>query len=835
MSNSTHKENYKSDLAKSRFTPLLIELNCDDIKTLTSCDISQRGYSEVITLTKTVYNSHNKNNILVFDCDKNTGNDNFYILDVILSQLSGEIKNIKTIKTLKESLKAIANINAGGLLNDYLGKYLDKGLDFLFDEVSGEIASLLSETISSVDVSTAVTDALEGAIHEEVSENLGDSLAKIEKQSLSLSSESKAEIDKLSQLFASSESKDVFQLAFRLLLAVAIKQPKLLFISNPHKLDNDSIALLSLIFSFAKHLRDRDIHIGLSAVFAYNDTSFNLYGEVDESVKDKQQLLTILHRFTQRYAMLERPSSDIPTIAVKSSTFIGRDDELKRLNRYFENSKSSKFITVLGEPGVGKTALINTHLDQISKTHNPIMLSIVNEAGYSSLATGLSSLEKSIIDEEKRLTLTQTWKEKGFSSFKNLASKKTAFKAAGILMPGSDMLLNIVDAGLERYNADDAIRKVNDLGGQDFNHLEESDQEKLFDKLDRAIEALQNITLDDRYLILFIDDLQWIDERSSEYILTRLLKLPALYIIASMRPSDAATQVKLWRSQATSYTHSLAMFRAAQINDACEVESPIDISALDCHSIHLLGFDNDALTQLIEKTLKGTREQCRELAHAISQYLTSSDNECVNTLFAVETINMLCDDKLYTHNQVDRLVLSHPLSFNPEVKDITRTIAKTFAVLQKKHQASLSHVNDKSDGNRFNLMAYAVLEERLYLLKIYFGQRGNAAVNTLLMSSLLGAPFSSALVKKAIEALINSKEPELHTLRDHIVQGNKHTQLLPEHYDIIEEVYEILRRLDKRSDHYSFRHNLLGIFLDKQLEHLITSTGKAWDAFIATL
>ena len=70
-------------------------------------------------------------------------------------------------------------------------------------------------------------------------------------------------------------------------------------------------------------------------VYTYTDDHFQLYDNVDEALQNKQQLLVAQRRFVQRYAMLEKPGSDIPMVAVKSSLFIGRDEELKQLSHQF--------------------------------------------------------------------------------------------------------------------------------------------------------------------------------------------------------------------------------------------------------------------------------------------------------------------------------------------------------------------------------------------------------------------------------------------------------------------------------------------------------------------
>ena len=116
-------------------------------------------------------------------------------------------------------------------------------------------------------------------------------------------------------------------------------------------MDDNSLAILSLLLSYAKHQKDADKHVGLSFVYTYNDEAFQPYCEVADNLKQKQRLLDDQRRFSQRYAMLERPSSDIPKVAVKSSLFVGRTNELSQLQANFEQRDGLTVSVVSGEAG----------------------------------------------------------------------------------------------------------------------------------------------------------------------------------------------------------------------------------------------------------------------------------------------------------------------------------------------------------------------------------------------------------------------------------------------------------------------------------------------------
>ncbi|MEZ9370362.1 tetratricopeptide repeat protein, partial [Shewanella sp. 10N.286.51.B2] len=841
MSVLGYLSNYHNDLLCSQQTPLLIELNQDEIKRLYNDTNKIQRQSLPALVAKRVYDKNKDNkasNIIVVDGDAVTSSVSFALLESVLEQLRHELKGIKNLATLKESLKTATSIATGGLLNDFIGDHLDKGFNFIFDEVGGHFTNLFSDVaINNIDLSKTVLSSVEDLLHDYAGNSLGDVIDNINKQNLYLSASAKSEINSLSNTFSKSLKIDAFQLTFKLLLATAIDAPKLIYINNPHKLDNNSIGLLSLLLSFAKNQKDNDKYIGLSILYTYTDKHFQLYGDVDEALQNKQQLLLAQRQFAQRYAMLEKPGSDIPVVAVKSSLFIGRDEELKQLKDQFIHRKPTTLSVISGEPGIGKTALVNQHLANIQKHTENITLTLLNEVGHSSSNTGLSSIEKSILDETKRLELVAGWKDKGVNFLKNIASKDNAIKAIGTILPGVDKALSVADAGFQRVMLDNHVDRVIQSSWGDLDNKKTDEKQRQFDNLDKAIEKLKGICSEPLPMVLFIDDLQWIDDTASEYILTRLLQQPDLYIVTTLRPGDAATALKSKQASQSLHEYSIALFKACEVRGFEACREGIDSGDLKAEIVPLNGFNKLLLTELVTKVIQGEAAQHESLSNSIFSTLASSEANSVNSLFAIETINMLCDKKLYSDNEFERLIFDNPLRFNPDIKDIENALAWTFLTLQKKYQASLSHANQSSNGQSFNLMAYAVLEERLHLLKIHLGEQGNAAVNTLLFSSLLGAPFSSSLVDKVITAVASTDVLELCPLKTHLVGSESDTYLRSEHYAIIDEVYEILRRLSVNDDKYQYRHGLLHTFLDKQFDYLLDSvlidnTVKAKDELI---
>lgn len=869
-------KNYINKLIKSYNKTLLIEINQKDLSYL-----EKKSLEELVLITGSVFNNNIKdetNLIYINGNDYNINNcseeNPIILLDSILGITSDSIQVQKNINILKSTIKGAISYFTGGLLKDSIGKYIDYGVEELTELLNDTYSDVLEYATEEVDfdLTENILNQIITKVNDTLNESSSNLLDELLSRKLKLSYKAKKKLHEVSLKFKDNLTPiSIFNIIIELILTIAIDSKKIIFINNPHKLDNDSLAILSLFFSFAKNMKDKDIpnkHLGLSVVYCFSDEEFQPYQELkDDKYKISKKLLDEQRRFIQRYAMLERPSSDIPNIAVKSSTFVGREEELKNLMDRFELSENDSTFknleVIVADPGVGKTKLVEKHLKQIRESKKDrqkiIQLTLLNQVGHSSVNTGLTSLKDSILKEATRLVTLKTMESK----LKKLEDKALEFAKNKTIDVIEDILgiNNIFEVTKNVNNAlnhdiDEYWLKQN--SSEDLNNKNNYSKEEEFEKIIKAILELQELSDESLPIILFIDDIQWIDDSSAEFILKYFTKADIKinpYLIATQRRSDATTSLKLALENKTlnKYKISLLQQIGITIDKELIIPNPENVILLNIKLHFINGLNEVNLTKLISLTIdayyinkprsKELNEKDKILAKEIIEYLNDNSDQTkeVNTLFAIETINMLCDEKLYSKEFEyknkkgikqkskikNKLILQNPLRYNENIVNFKSSLPKVFKLLKASHEEAFEDLyweKDKNDNNiqKFNLMAYAVLEERLHILKEYFEEYGNAAVNTLLLSSLLGAPFSSDIVKNVIKAISATEEPLLQPLKE---ECKKQSLSILEtfHYEIIEEVYEILSRYTPINSTYSYKHNLLKIFLDKQFEYKLNT------------
>ncbi|MDF1883990.1 ATP-binding protein [Sulfurimonas sp. SAG-AH-194-C21] len=428
--------NYYQDILKSRNTPLLIELSKDDLS-----KFGKNGFQLAYYTAQKIYDrplatqNTKETNIIYLDADTITDQNRVAIFDTFLDASSKQLQNMKNLGIVKEGISQAISYATGGFLDSTFGVRIDSAISSVIDIVHDDFFDfLVNSPVKNIDVSKQVLAEIESLVSGTIKDSGIDFLDAVTENELYLTDEAKSALNALSDAFKEElTSVELFRLIIKLMLSISIGMPKLLFIKNPHKLDKDSLAILSLLFSFGKDLKDTSSHTGISVVYAYEDDAFQPYKQVGDKYKLSKQFLSEQRLFTQRYAMLERPTSDIPYLAVKSSLFVGRQEELQRLNARYHYSKQNEKIatleTVSGEPGIGKTKLIKKHLETIVKEEKKgakqIQLTVLNQVGHSSTNTGLSSLTDSIIQEAERLVIAKALDEKIIDSAKKFALNST--------------------------------------------------------------------------------------------------------------------------------------------------------------------------------------------------------------------------------------------------------------------------------------------------------------------------------------------------------------------------------------------------------------------------
>lgn len=408
-------QDFLNDLKNSQTTPLLIEVQKKHIKQMAK----EKENFSLRNACEKLYNDHLNAKTNIIEIDAKLGVES-QLLSELMSCLKpyfdSQLTSEKWANLAIGSAMIGASLSTGGLAGGLLGLTGTAGLDE--DSVTEKVRSFAA-------------NFLDGKIENE-STKITETKINSANKELFLSQAGKDKVPEiLNRVNQHQTPHQMLELSLELLKSISLGNKsspaqKLIIINNPYDLDSSSFSILSLLFSNAKdrQLNKENILVNKTTTYKantsiiFNYTEQQPYETTKGHVSDQEQLLTNLRQFIQRYGMLEKPGSTMPTLAIKSTTFVGRKDELENLaNSHYkfieqiqseDNNQKHQWTLIQGEPGTGKTALAKKHIEQTSDNTNSlansqIRLKLLNQKGHNSNVIGLASLEQSIKSELIRL------------------------------------------------------------------------------------------------------------------------------------------------------------------------------------------------------------------------------------------------------------------------------------------------------------------------------------------------------------------------------------------------------------------------------------------------
>jgi len=464
----------ENDLETSKNRPLLLEISYRDLEKIK--DDSQYSHitnssEKIIELANDYYNkisqeTKNYTNVLLIDNIKKSDINQIVLYNELVNSLEDQIKKDLILDVVKNVVNATISIGLKKVGFDFINiltlghasdivthtsSYLvDNTSDIIDTETRKKIIDTITDTVTEKKVNNLMSDLAELSSEEFTNKKIKEAKEgnnnKENDKKLYLSSEAKASLKSSYNEFSAVSFSKALRLLLNLIIIIGKDAPKLIIIKNPHKLDIVSISIISQYFALIKDIdKEKELSI-VSFMFIYEEeyTDTSIPYHIDEQKNsiytfNIKKILDEQRLFLQRYQLLVQPSTDIPTLAVKSNIFVGRTKELTKLDERtmaFEekckNKKNNQNICMVdiiqAEPGIGKTALYHEHIkefldsaDNNTKRELILKLSIYNGNELSSSSTGLISFVDSLVKESTRLTEYYVkhykWKAKGRKLF----------------------------------------------------------------------------------------------------------------------------------------------------------------------------------------------------------------------------------------------------------------------------------------------------------------------------------------------------------------------------------------------------------------------------------
>jgi tetratricopeptide (TPR) repeat protein len=900
--------NLKKDLKKAKQQALLIEVLQSDLDSW-----SDQG-SDVF---RTVYDTCSA----VFDSDVKKGKTNVLVVDEgdcqeptsifrsLLGSLDHEFDDIHKREILAKLTGFGLNQAFGSAVGSAVTDSLSVGAEKMMEYVA-EWSGSASESVASI-YEAGVDAVVDGSAS--VLETIGETSAEAitgqfcSDDEMYLSRPARMRLKELApRLSKKATSHESLQLALEMLLVTAQGAPKVIVVRDPLLLDDASLALLAMLVSQEKDVRQSfppeepgqskaTKTAGISVVLTFSgpqphDTVSN------KDTAEKQRAILRLRMMASRYSLLERLDSDIPAPAVRASTFVGREYELKSLWQNWdtlckqpENSAKQTWALIKGEPGTGKTALANEFIRQIrSDSNNPAhlcvpILRILNQTGHNANATGLASFKNSIVDELRRLTLIYSENVGWFARLGKQVTEgvQSWTKDATSDDPGAKERTQVrirrlvskligVDAAVDVATSSKAWSTQNEMfrmREEEFGQSPRADQkEEQFELLQEALKEIRVLTCkcmphqegktteNTPPLLLLVDDLQWIDDLTAEFLLNEWAKDMPVYIIATARGSDSFTVSGDSRTHQALNRHRNQLFSELSLigagpvepegapgigresgKDQQKKEQVRSLSLAGC--LALKGMDQPMLANLLVLTYAGlTKEHAEQFAASVIQNLSDDNNASdVVTLFVIETLNVISDPRFYQRNPgLPRLIEPLPGTDrycfkNPQSVGLADATAEVFKNLKATYQASyLIESSQGLAGGCFNLPSYAILEERLHLIEQYFSNYAGTVRYSLILSAIIGSPFSSELIQYIIDKLKELFDQGYFDVKIFVddLRERSFGRLQTYQYEVLESAYEIIKKVKERARSdcfYMHQHGLIKQYLVAKFSGIFTS------------
>ncbi|MFZ8845755.1 MAG: ATP-binding protein, partial [Candidatus Hydrothermia bacterium] len=483
-------------------------------------------------------------------------------------------------------------------------------------------------------------------------------------------------------------------------------KPILIVFKNCENLDDLTILYLHFHFSLQKERKET-----ISFMLIYND--YNKLGKIRE-----------LKNYCQRYGILQRSETLRIRSIIRDEHFVGRNEEIKRMKEIADSLNNGfKMISIIADAGIGKTSLIRKFIEIYEKENQEFLKLNI----YCSLSQSeLISIANAIIEET---TL--------------FINKNILNKAIGKIMLGKKEIIKEIPILKEFYeiveNMSIIVKGKREFKEKAHSIFEKAKTRSIEEEIRILIDAVLKLLRISRkkFIILIVDDLHWMDEDGAMFIhdLKEVLKKhnKGLLIISSIRKTEYENRKK---QLAENEVFVKELFEMVEKEE----------------KIYLKGFNKDLLASLIEVATNIKDRRIKDIASEIIKYL-SGDKDEANTLFAVETFNLIADEQFSRKYGTIKIIERGKLNENLNLE----TLREIFEKLKKTYESSYLEAKGS-----FDLPSFAVLEGKMDLLKDELKEKGLFTSMLLFTSALGDVPFVGNFIFEKLKALktlnINNEE-----------------------------------------------------------------------------